>query len=270
MNHFDYLKPDALDEALELLARHDGASLLAGGQTLVPTMKQGLAAPELLIDLDGVGELSRLSVSADGIRVGAMCRHAVVAACEAVQKETPGLAELAGVIGDAQVRNRGTIGGSVANNDPAADYPAALLALDATVRTDRRDIGGDDYFLGLFETALEPGEMIRQVLFPACRACAYVKFRNPASRFALVGVFVAKLSGGVRIAVTGAGQEGVFRWREAEAALGCDLDERALDGLTIEPDMMLGDMHAGAAYRANLVAVMTRRAVWLAATRHVS
>lgn len=267
MNRFDYAVPGSLVSALQLLAANDEAKLLAGGQTLVPTMKQGLAAPELLIDLNGLDELSHLTVSDDGIHVGAMCRHAAVASSKALQDKTPGLAELASMIGDAQVRNRGTIGGSVANNDPAADYPSALLALNAIVRTDRREIAADEFFLGLFETALEPAEMIREVVFPVCRTSAYVKFRNPASRFAMVGVFVARLGEAIRVAVTGAGSDGVFRWAEAEAALQADFAEQALLGLAVDPDMMLSDMHAGAEYRANLVAVMTRRAVRLAATR---
>lgn len=267
MNRFDYARPATLGEALELLGSSEDAKLLAGGQTLVPTMKQGLAAPDLLIDLNDIAEFASLEVSETGIRVGAMCRHAMVGASAAIEDKTPGLAELAGMIGDAQVRNRGTIGGSVANNDPAADYPSALLGLNATVRTDRREIVADDFFLGLFETALEPDEMIREVVFPHCRASAYVKFRNPASRFAMVGVFVAKLDDGVRVAVTGAGSDGVFRWSEAEAALDETFDESMLEGLQVDPNMMLSDMHAGAEYRANLVAVMTRRAVRLAASR---
>ena len=267
MNRFDYARPTTLDEAVELLGSSEDAKLLAGGQTLVPTMKQGLAAPELLIDLNDVAELALFEVSETDIRVGATCRHAKVGASPAIQDKTPGLAELAGMIGDAQVRNRGTIGGSVANNDPAADYPSALLGLNAIVRTDRREIVADDFFLGLFETVLEADEMIREVVFPHCRASAYVKFRNPASRFAMVGVFVAKLHDGVRVAVTGAGSDGVFRWTEAEAALDASFDASVLQGLLVDPDMMLGDMHAGTEYRANLVAVMTRRAVRLAASR---
>lgn len=266
MNRFDYARPNTLAEALELLGGNDEAKLLAGGQTLVPTMKQGLAAPELLIDLNGIEQLAALSVTEAEIRIGAMCRHNAVATCAGILEKTPGLAGLAGMIGDAQVRNRGTIGGSVANNDPAADYPSALLALDATVRTDRRAIRADDFFLGLFETALEPGEMIREVAFPHCRSSAYVKFRNPASRFAIVGVFVARLADGTRVAVTGAGSDGVFRWAEAEAALDADFSEQALEGVAVDPDLMLSDIHAGAIYRANLVAVMTRRAVRLAST----
>ncbi|WP_378942141.1 FAD binding domain-containing protein [Mesorhizobium sp. ANAO-SY3R2] len=267
MNRFDYAVPDTLAAALELLGSNDEAKLLAGGQTLVPTMKQGLAAPELLVDLNGINELAAISVTDSDIRVGAMCRHNWVATSSGIVDKTPGLAELAGMIGDAQVRNRGTIGGSVANNDPAADYPSALLALNATVRTDRRDIAADDFFLGLFETALEPGEMIREVVFPTCRSSAYAKFRNPASRFAMVGVFVARLGDNVRVAVTGAGSDGVFRWTEAEGVLNESFAEEALEGLAVDPEMMLSDMHAGAEYRANLVAVMTKRAVKLAATR---
>ncbi|MVA99010.1 carbon monoxide dehydrogenase [Nitratireductor sp. CAU 1489] len=261
MNKFDYVRPTTLAATLDLLRASDEPMLLAGGQTLLPTMKQGLAAPELLIDLNAVSELVELSVTGDGIRVGAMCRHATVATSGAVRDKIPGLAELAGMIGDVQVRNRGTIGGSVANNDPAADYPAALLALDATIRTDSRDISADEFFVDLFETALEPGEMIREVVFPSCRSCGYLKFRQPASRFAIVGVFVARHRQGVRVAVTGAGSAGVFRWTEAEAALDGNFAQQALTGLALDPQQMLSDIHAGDTYRAHLVQVLTGRLV---------
>ncbi|WP_127597383.1 FAD binding domain-containing protein [Nitratireductor alexandrii] len=261
MNKFDYACPTSLAETLGLLRDGDEPMLLAGGQTLVPTMKQGLAAPDLLIDLNAVSELMDLAVVDGEVRVGAMCRHAAVAASPVVREKIPGLADLAAMIGDAQVRNRGTIGGSVANNDPAADYPAALLALGATIRTDRRDISADAFFVDLFETALEPGEFIREVGFPACSSCAYLKFRQPASRFAIVGVFVARHRHGVRVAVTGAGAAGVFRWTEAEAALDGNFARRTLSGLALEPDQMLSDIHAGGAYRAHLVRVLTERLV---------
>lgn len=267
MNLFEYTRPLDLPAVLQLLAEHDDASLLAGGQTLVPTMKQGLAAPELLIDLGAIGELARLDVSATHAEIGAMCSHAVVAASAPLIEKAPGLAELAGMIGDAQVRNRGTIGGSVANNDPAADYPAACLAMNAVIHTDRRAIAADDFFLGLFETGLEPGEMITKVIFPLCRDSAYIKFRNPASRFALVGVFVAQHADGVRVAVTGAGKDGVFRWHEAEAALSAEFSEAALEGLAISAADMLEDIHARADYRAHLIGVLTKRAISVVKTR---
>ena len=270
MNKFDYACPTSLAETLGLLHERDEPMLLAGGQTLVPTMKQGLAAPDLLIDLNAVSELMELAVSGDEVRVGAMCRHAAVAASSVVRDNIPGLADLAAMIGDAQVRNRGTIGGSVANNDPAADYPAALLALDATIRTDRREIGADAFFVDLFETALEPGEMIREVVFPPCRTCGYVKFRQPASRFAIVGVFVARHRHGVRVAVTGAGSAGVFRWTEAEAALERSFARDAVAGLELDSRQMLSDIHAGGAYRAHLVRVLTERLVESLGTDGVS
>ncbi|MCA1299491.1 FAD binding domain-containing protein [Stappia indica] len=261
MNGFAYLRPGDLAEALAFLREGDEASPLAGGQTLVPTMKQGLAAPETLIDLGGLAELAGLRVTPTHVEVGAMCPHAAVAAAPGVRAACPALAELAGMIGDAQVRNRGTIGGSIANNDPAADYPAACLGLNAVIRTDRRDIAADDFFLGMFETALEPGELIVSVAFPRCREAAYLKFRNPASRFALAGVFLARHADGVRIAVTGAGTDGVFRWSEAEAALGREFTASALAGLAVPVEDMLGDLHAAADYRAHLVKVLTARAL---------
>lgn len=261
MNGFSYLRPSDLTEALALLREGDEASPLAGGQTLVPTMKQGLAAPETLVDLGGLAELAGLKVTPTHVEVGAMCPHAVVAADREILAACPALAELAGMIGDAQVRNRGTIGGSIANNDPAADYPAACLGLNALIHTDRREIAADDFFLGMFETALEPGELIVSVAFPRCREAAYLKFRNPASRFALAGVFLARHEDGVRIAVTGAGTDGVFRWIEAEAALDRDFAASALAELAVSAEDMLEDLHAAADYRAHLVKVLTARAL---------
>jgi len=196
------------------------------------------------------------------LRIGGGTTHVAVSRSEAVRSTIPVLAALAGSIGDVQVRNRGTIGGSVANNDPAADYPSAVLALDATIVSDRREIAADEYFTGLYSTALEPGEIITALAFPIPLAAGYAKFRNPASRYAMAAVFVSRLSdGSVRVAVTGAGSEGVFRWAEAEAALARDFSPEALEGLALDPDALIGDMHASAAYRANLVRVMARRAV---------
>ncbi len=261
MNPFEYRRAESVQAAASLLSEVDDASLLAGGQTLVPTMKQGLFAPEMLIDLGGIAELRGIRAADDAILVGATCTHAQVATCEAIGERIPGLAQLAGQIGDAQVRNRGTIGGSIANNDPAADYPAACLGLGATIVTDRREIGADDYFRGLFETALEDGEIITGVRFMDCPQSSYMKFRNPASRFAIVGVFAAVKQGGVRIAVTGAGRDGVFRWRAAEEALDEDPRADALQGLSLPDEDMLDDMHAKSDYRAHLVKVMTIQAV---------
>jgi carbon-monoxide dehydrogenase medium subunit len=229
--------------------------------TLLPTMKQRLAAPSHLVDLNGLDDLRRIVVDAKSVTIGAMARHVTVATSADVAKAIPALAALAGMIGDPAVRNRGTIGGSVANDDPAADYPAACLALGATIHTDKRAILADEFFKGLFETALEDGEMVLKISFPIPEKAAYEKFRNPASRYAIVGVFVAKGPAGVRVAVTGAGSEGVFRAAAFEAALAADFSSKALQGLEISPDGLSSDIHADAEYRAHLIAVMARRAV---------
>ena len=258
---FDYLRPDDLAAARAAYDGSDEARYLAGGQTLLPVMKQRLAQPALLIDLAGVGALAGITTSAEAVTIGAMTRHADVAASDDVRARIPALAHLAGLIGDPQVRNRGTIGGSLANNDPSADYPAAVLGLGATVVTDRREIAADDYFQGLFTTALEEGEIIRAVMFPVPWRAAYVKFPHPASRFALAGVMVSEGVGGVRVAATGAGAGGVFRVTEMEAALAQDFAVASLDGITLPADDMIVDMHASGAYRAQLVTVLARRAV---------
>jgi carbon-monoxide dehydrogenase medium subunit len=240
---------------------------LAGGHTLLPTMKMRLAAPASLIDLGQIAELRGIERSARSVTVGAMTRHAEVAKSTEVREAIPALAELAEMIGDPHVRNRGTIGGSIANNDPAADYPAACLALGATIVTNRRKIGADEFFKGLFETALEDGEIITKVSFPIPGKAAYAKFRNPASRYALVGVFVAKRASEVRVAVTGASSNGVFRSPEMEQALNQRFSAKSLDGVMVSPDGMNSDIHADAAYRAHLVSVMARRAVQAATAR---
>jgi carbon-monoxide dehydrogenase medium subunit len=260
MYAFEYHRPNTLSGALADLEKAD-AKALAGGMTLIPTMKQRLAAPSALIDLKSVPELIHLARDGDNLVVGAMTRHAEVARSSVVRAAIPALATLAGEIGDPHVRNRGTIGGSLANNDPAADYPAAVLALGATVVTSKRRIAADDYFTGLFETALEPGELITQVSFPIPQKAAYMKFANPASRYALVGVFVAKTAGGVRVAVTGAGENGVFRANEMETALNANFSASALDGVSVPASSLNSDIHADAEYRAHLIGVMARRAV---------
>ncbi|MEE3023920.1 MAG: FAD binding domain-containing protein, partial [Pseudomonadota bacterium] len=214
MHHTTYVKAASADDAVAKMA--DGAQLLAGGMTLLPTMKQRLASPESVIDLAGCG-LAGIEDAGDAVRIGAMTRHEDVAGSSLVQKAVPALAALAGGIGDRQVRNRGTIGGSVANNDPSACYPAAVLGLGGTVHTNKRDIAADDFFVGMFETALEEDEMITAVSFPKTAKAAYVKFPNPASRYAMVGVFVASSGGGTRVAVTGAGSDGVFRHGDMES-----------------------------------------------------
>ena len=260
MYEFNYHRPASLDEAARLLSEHADASALAGGMTLIPTMKMRLASPSDLVDLSGIDGLDGIAEDGNALVIGAMARHAAVAASELVRSTIPALADLAESIGDAQVRNRGTIGGSLANSDPAADYPAAVLGLGATVKTDRRDIAADEYFKGLFETALEPGEIVVEVRFPKPRRAAYAKFPNPASRYAVVGVMVAETDDGVRVAVTGAGGC-AFRATGMEEALEAGFDASALDGVAVDAGELLSDMHASAAYRAHLVGVMAKRAV---------
>jgi aerobic carbon-monoxide dehydrogenase medium subunit len=260
MYAFEYHRPHTLSGALADLEKQD-AKALAGGMTLLPTMKQRLAAPTAIIELKGVPELSGLSRDGDNLVIGAMARHVEVARSPVVHAAIPALATLAAGIGDPHVRNRGTIGGSLANNDPAADYPAAVLALGATVVTSKRRIAADVYFKGLFETALEPGELITQVSFPIPQKAAYMKFANPASRYALVGVFVAKTGAAVRVAVTGAGEHGVFRASAFETALNANFSAAALDGVSIPAAGLNSDIHADADYRAHLIGVMAKRAV---------
>jgi len=257
MYAFEIERPGTIADAVKAMGA-DEAQALGGGQTLIPTLKQRLASPSVLVALSGVGEMRGMCVDDSGrVCIGGSTVHADVAAGAAY----PALADLAGHIGDPAVRNRGTIGGSLANNDPSACYPAAALASNAVIVTNAREIDADDYFLGMFETALEEGEIITEVKFPVPEVAAYMKFEQPASRFALVGVFVAKFSDGVRVAVTGASEAGVFRWSEAEAALSADFSAGALEGLSLPGDGMIGDLHGTGAYRAHLVAVMTKRAV---------
>jgi aerobic carbon-monoxide dehydrogenase medium subunit len=260
MQAFDYQAPTSLKQAQAAAAA--GARLLAGGQSLLPAMKLGLAAPEVLADLGALAELKGIRSVDGGLRIGAMCTHAEVAASAEVRKAIPALAQLAGHIGDAQVRNRGTLGGSIANNDPAACYPAAVLGLGATVHTDRRDVAADDFFKGLYETALAEGEIIVAVSFPVPEFAAWQKFVQPASRFSLVGVFVCKAALGatVRVAVTGAGAC-VFRARELENRLARSWSAAALEGASVPSEGLTSDMHGSAAYRAALIPVLTRRAL---------
>lgn len=260
MYAFDYKKAASLDDAQSAFAAADDASYLAGGMTLIPTLKQRLAMPSDVIDLSGIDSLNGVSVDGNTVTVGAMTPHADVAASADVQKTIPALAGLAAHIGDPQVRNRGTIGGSIANNDPAADYPGAVVGLNATVHTTKREIGADDFFTGMFETALEPGELITKVVFSAPEKAAYRKFPNPASRYAIVGAFVAKTADGVRVAITGAGPT-VFRVAEMEDALAKSFTANAIDGITVPDDSLNADLHATAEYRAHLIGVMARRAV---------
>jgi aerobic carbon-monoxide dehydrogenase medium subunit len=260
MYAFEYHRPNTLSDALADLEKAD-AKALAGGQTLLPTMKQRLAQPSAIIELKGVPELSGVAREGDAIVIGAMTRHVEVNRSPVVKGAILALAALAGDIGDPQVRNRGTIGGSLANNDPVADYPAAVLALGATIVTNKRRIAADDYFKGLFETALDSGELITKVSFPIPEKAAYAKFPNPASRYALVGVFVARTADGVRVAVTGAGENGVFRVPAFESALNANFSASALDGLSVSAHGLNSDIHADADYRAHLIGVMAKRAV---------
>ncbi|MFV0297440.1 MAG: FAD binding domain-containing protein [Hyphomicrobiaceae bacterium] len=261
MYAFDYHRPGKLADVEQALKSAPGAKLLAGGQTLIPAMKLRLADPGNLVDLGGVTGLKGVSMVDGVVRIGAMTTHAEVATSTDVQKAIPGLAALAGGIGDPHVRHRGTIGGSVANNDPAADYPAAVLALGATVHTTRRAIPADAYFDGLFTTVLADDEVITHIDFPVAQNFKYVKFANPASRYPLVGVAVARTSGGVRVAVTGAGQSGVFRHAAAEKALDANFSAAGLGGVSIDASDLMSDVHAAADYRAHLIAVMLKRAV---------
>jgi aerobic carbon-monoxide dehydrogenase medium subunit len=260
MYAFEYHRPQTLSGALADLTKAD-AKALAGGMTLLPTMKQRLASPATLIDLKSVPELTGIAREGDNLVIGAMSRHADVAGNPTVKAAIPALAKLAGGIGDPHVRNMGTIGGSIANNDPSADYPAAALALGATIVTNKRRILAQDFFTGLFETAIESGELITQVSFPIPQKAAYMKFPNPASRYALVGVFVARTAGGVRVAVTGAGSNGVFRANAIEAALGANFSPAALEGVSVPASGLNSDLHADADYRAHLIGVMAKRAV---------
>ena len=261
MYAFDYERPANVRAVASVLGKAEDPKLLAGGQTLLPTMKLRLASPKTIVDLGKVEGLSGIEVGQRTVVIGAMTRHAEVAGHAGIGEAIPGLAALAGMIGDPAVRARGTIGGSIANNDPAADYPAACLALAATIITNKRKMAADDFFTGLFGTALEDGEFITKVSFPVPAKSAYEKFRNPASRFALVGVFVAKKGGEVRVAVTGAGSDGVFRHQKAEEALAKKFNAKSLDGIEVSAKDLNGDIHASAEYRAHLIGVLTKRAV---------
>ncbi|MEP3636956.1 MAG: xanthine dehydrogenase family protein subunit M [Paracoccaceae bacterium] len=259
MYNFEFEKPATVADAVAALAGDD-AEALGGGQTLLPTMKQRLASPSKLVSLTGIAEMNGVCTGDDGaLCIGGATPHASVASAAA--SIYPALADLASHIGDPAVRNRGTIGGSVANNDPAACYPAAVMASGATVVTNKREISADEYFTGMFSTALDEGEIITEVKFPIPEKANYQKFVQPASRFALVGVYVAKYADGVRVAVTGASEDGVFRWMEAESALSGNFSASAIDGSSVPADGMINDLHGTGAYRAHLVGVLTKRAV---------
>jgi carbon-monoxide dehydrogenase medium subunit len=261
MYSFTYHRPTTVRQAASLLAKNEDAKLLAGGHSLIPVMKLRLAKPSAIIDLSRVEGLSGIELKGRSIVIGAMTKHTDVDNSPIVQETMPALASVPGSIGDPQVRNVGTIGGSIANNDPNADYPAACLGLGATIITNKRRIVADEFFTGMFETALEPDEIITKIQFPIVQKAAYQKFKHPASGFALVGVFVSKRSSEIRVAVTGAGANGVFRVKSFEEALKKRFAAKSLEGLTIPQDGMNSDIHAGAEYRAHLVGVLARRAV---------
>lgn len=258
MYNFEFKQPKTISEAMIAL-KSDEAEALSGGQTLIPTMKQRLASPSSIVSLSEIPEIKGICKNDDGsISIGGGTTHADVANNSNI---FPGLVTLAENIGDAAVRNRGTIGGSLANNDPAACYPAAALSTGATIVTNAREISGDDFFQGMFETALDEGEIILSVRFPVPSLSSYQKFIQPASRFAMVGVFLSNFDNGIRVAITGASEEGVYRWGEAEEALKDNFSESALNDLLIEPKGIIGDIHASKEYRAHLIKVMTKRAV---------
>ena len=260
MHAFHYHKPSSTKDAISLGTSKSEGRYLAGGQSLVQAMKLRLTSPSDLIDLGTIKDLSGIKASGSSVEIGAMTRHAEVAASADVKKAIPSLAAMASLIGDRQVRHMGTIGGSLANSDPAADYPAAVLALNATITTNKRKIPGDQYFKGLYETALEPGELITSVTFQAPKRGAYMKFRNPASRFALVGVYVADFGGNVRVGVTGAGPS-AFRQGEMEKALSSKFAPESVASIKVKPDGLNNDLHASPEYRAHLITVMAKRAV---------
>jgi carbon-monoxide dehydrogenase medium subunit len=260
MYSVNYHRASSVADAAKLAKKGD-AKFLSGGMTLIPAMKTRLASPSDLVDLAHIGALKGIKVSGKTVTIGAATTHADVAADEKLNKAVPAVGYLAGHIGDPHVRNSGTIGGSIANNDPAADYPSALLALGATIVTNKREIAADKFFTGLFETALKDGEIVTAVSFSPPAKAGYAKFPNPASRYAITGVFVAKSKDGVRVAVTGAGESGVFRAKEIEAALAKIFEPAALDGIRVSAKNLMGDIHASPEYRANLIVVMAKRAV---------
>ena len=256
-----YHRPKTLAEAKELFGAGADATFLSGGHTLLPTMKQRLAAPSDVIDLTAIPEMRGIAVEARLLKIGAATTHAEVAESKIVRDAIPVLAGLAGSIGDRHVRHRGTIGGSTANNDPAADYPSAVLALGATIVTDRRRIAADDFFTGLYQTLREPGEIVTRIEFPIPDSACYAKFRSPASRYSIVGVFVARTGKNVRVAVTGAGASGVFRPTDFEAALSADFRPEAVAHCSVDPNSLLNDLNATGEYRAHLIRVLAGRAV---------
>jgi len=261
MYEFKYQRPTSVRQAVNMLAKDPEAKLLAGGHSLLPVMKLRLAKPSALVDIGRVEGLNTIELKGRSIVIGALARHVEVANSPVVKEALPVLAEVAGMIGDPAVRHRGTLGGSLANNDPNADYPAVVLGLGATIITSKRRIAADDYFKGMFETALEPDEIITKVSFPLAKKAAYQKFKHPASGFALVGVFVSKRSSDIRVAVTGAGASGVFRVKSFEEALKKRFSAKSIEGMSVPADGMNADIHGSAEYRAHLIGVLARRAL---------
>jgi carbon-monoxide dehydrogenase medium subunit len=260
MYDLQYSKPSSINDAVSEIKKSSDAKFLAGGMTLIPTLKARLSSADILVDLKG-SNLSNISVSSSEITIGSMTRHCDVASSKDVKTSLPALAKLAGGIGDHMVRSCGTIGGSIANNDPAACYPSAVLALGATVITNERSISAEDFFVGMFETALNENEIITEVKFPIPEKASYIKFPNPASRYAMVGVFMAKNANGISVAITGAGENGVFRCNEIENVLNSNFSTESIENIDISPDGLNSDIHASAAYRANLIKEMAKRAV---------
>ncbi|MCU0789521.1 MAG: xanthine dehydrogenase family protein subunit M [Nitratireductor sp.] len=261
MYETNYHRAGSTEEAVKLMGKASDGKFMAGGQTLLPTMKQRLAAPSDVIDLRHISAMKGITVSGKQVTIGAGTTHAEVASSKELRAACPGLADLAGMIGDPAVRHMGTIGGSIANNDPAADYPAAMVALNASIMTTKRTLTAEQFFTGMFETALEGDEIITAVTFTAPEKCAYEKFRNPASRYAMAGVFVAKDGNGVRVGVTGAGSGGVFRHGGMETALSANFSPDAIANVTVDEGKLLSDIHGTSAYRASLVKAMAKRAV---------
>jgi aerobic carbon-monoxide dehydrogenase medium subunit len=261
MYEFKYVRPNSLRQAANMLAKDPDAKILAGGHSLLPAMKLRLAKHTQLLDIGRIEGINTIELKGRSLVIGAMARHVEVANSPVVKESLPALAKMAGEIGDPAVRHRGTIGGSLANNDPNADYPAAVLGLGATIVTNKRKIAADDFFKGMFDTVLEPDEIIVKVSFPLAKKAAYMKFKHPASGFALVGVFVSKRSSDIRVAVTGAGSNGVFRVKSFEEALKKRFASKSIEGMTIPAEGMNTDIHGSAEYRAHLVAVMARRAL---------
>jgi carbon-monoxide dehydrogenase medium subunit len=260
MQNFFYHKPESLEAAVAIMEGLEDGIFIAGGQTILPVMKFGLAQPTDLVDLKAIEKLTNINVTKSVVSIGAMCTHSSVATSKDIRRILPGLGKLAALIGDVQVRNRGTIGGSIANNDPSADYPAAVLALEGMIITDKRKISAEDFFIDMFETALDEGEIITRIDFPIVDFSAYAKFPNPVSRYAIAGVFVSKSSKKVRLAVTGAGPV-VFRLLDMEAALSNDFSSNAIENITVSADDLNTDIHASGEYRAHLISVMAKRAV---------